>query len=482
MAFVGLCIALINVPGRMLAAPMPAVSMPAGGAALEWIFHVPHRQAVGQSAVQAPATSDESQQPTPNVGLRAELAPGTTPVSEGLSWRIYKVAQSQPQKELVWTGGGAEPKLHLKPGRYYIEATYGLAGNGQILDVKADKEAAFTLNLNAGTVRVSASAVAGGPPLDDMFYTLSRAEPGSPSSGEIGRSTLSQAVFHVPAGAYRLSAKHGLATIEIPVSVRAGGENHVEAIMNSGTVALSAQQAEGGPSVSGAMFMVFRNGEPKGQQEIVRSSLDAPKFDLPAGQYRVAALLGLARVEKDITVAPGDVQQHGLVLDAGGVHLASVLAGNGAPIERNLLYRVYGQSPKDGAPNQELIATTASTPTLFLPSGRYRIESQYGWHNARQTREIEVSAGEAMDLSFEHKACEIKLKLVTRPGAPPMEPVKWTLKYNGGGTVLISQDAVPTLILQAGNYQAMAQHEAKTYSQTFEAASNQEQTIEIIAQ
>ena len=60
--------------------------------------------------------------------------------------------------------------------------------------------------------------------------------------------------------------------------------------------------------------------------------------------------------------------------------------------------------------------------------------------------------------------------------------MKWTLKYNGGGTVLISQDAAPSLILQAGNYQAMAQHEAKTYSQTFEATSNQEQTIEIIAQ
>jgi hypothetical protein len=481
MAFVSLCIALINVPGSMLAAPVHALPMPVGHAALG-IVQVPHRQAADQNAVQAPDNSDETPKPAPNVGLRAELAPGTTPVSEGLSWRIYKVAQSQPQKELVWTGAGAEPKLHLKPGRYYIEATYGLAGNGQMLDVRPDKDAAFILNLNAGTVRVSASAVAGGPPLDDMFYTLRRAEPGSPDSGEIGRSTLSQAVFHVPAGAYRLTVKHGLATVEIAVSVRAGGENRVEAVMNSGTVALTAHAVDGGPAMSGAMFMVFRNGEPGGQQEIVRSALDEPKFDLPAGQYRVAALMGLARIEKDITVAPGDVQQHELVLNAGGVHLASILAGNGAPIDRNLLYRVYGQSPKDGTPNQELIATTASTPTLYLPSGRYRIESQYGWHNARQTREIEVSAGEAIDLSFEHKACEVKLKLVTRPGAPPIEPVKWTLKYNGGGTVLISQDAVPTLILQAGSYQAMAQHEAKTYSQTFEAASNQEQTIEIMAQ
>ena len=43
------------------------------------------------------------------------------------------------------------------------------------------------------------------------------------------------------------------------------------------------------------------------------------------------------------------------------------------------------------------ISSTLPTPTLFLPSGRYRIESQYGWHNARQTREIDVSAADVLD-------------------------------------------------------------------------------------
>lgn len=481
MAFLGLCIALIDLPGKTLAASGPVLAA-ADGEALGHIDQLPLRPAADQDEdAQAPPAAEPVTKP-PNVNLRAELAPGANPVNEGISWRIYKLSQSQAEKELVWSGAGAEPKLHLKPGHYYVEATYGLAGNGQKLEIKPEKDVAFTLNLNAGTMHVDAVATAGGPPLDDMFFTLRRAGAPDAEAAEIGRSTLSQAVFHVPAGDYRLSARHGLANIDIPVSVSAGAESRVEAVMNTGTVGLSAHAVDGGPAMSGATFMVFRNGEPGGQQEVVRSRLDEPKFDLPAGQYRVAAVLGLARVEKDITVAPGDAQKHNLVLGAGGVRLASVLAGNGAPIDRNLLYRVYGQSPKDGTPNQELIATTAATPTLFLPSGRYRIESQYGWHNARQTREVDVSAGEVVDLSFEHKACEVKLRLVQKPGGAVIEPVKWTLKYNGGGTVLISQDATPSLILQAGNYQAMAQHEAKTYSQTFEATSNQEQTIEIIAQ
>ena len=482
MAFLGVCIALINLPGKTQAASDMLLRVAAGGESIGHIAQLPAGSSAEQRATETPAAPEQVMKPAPNVGLRAALAPGANPLTEGISWRISKLGQSQA-KELVWSGAGAEPKVFLKPGRYYVEATYGLAGNGQLLEVKHEKAVDVLLNLNAGTLHVNAAATAGGPPLDDMFFTLRNVEAGAAGDGgEIGRSTLSQAVFHVPAGTYRLSARHGIASIDIPVSVSAGIENRVEAVMNSGTVSLSAHALDSGPLMSGATFLVFKNGEPGGQHEVVRSRLDEPKFDLPAGQYRIAAVLGLARVEKDITVGPGDAQKHNLILDAGGVRLASVLAGNGAQLDRNLLYRVYGQSPKDGAPNQELIATTVATPTLFLPSGRYRIESQYGWHNARQTREIDVSAGDVLDVSFEHKACEVKLKLVAKPGAAPIEPVKWTLKYNGGGTVLISQDASPSLILQAGNYQAMAQHEAKTYSQTFEAASNQEQTIEIIAQ
>ena len=481
MAFLGVGIALINLPGKALAASDTVSRAAAEGKALGQIDQVPSGSGADQRAAEVPPLPEQVTKPAPNVGLRAVLAPGSSPLREGISWRISKLDPSQA-KELVWSGAGAEPKTYLKPGRYYVEATYGLAGNGQVLEMKADEVADIVLDLNAGTLHANAVAIAGGPPLDDMFFTLRKVEAGNSGPNEIGRSTLPQAVFHVPAGAYRLSARHGLATIDIPVSVSPGAETRVEAVMNSGTVALSAHAVDGGPVMSGATFLVIRNGEPGGQQEVVRSRLDEPKFDLPAGQYRLAAVLGLARVEKDITIVPGDAQKHSLVLDAGGVRLASVLSGNGAPIDRNLLYRVYGHSPKAGAPNQELIATTVATPTLFLPSGHYRIESQYGWHNARQTREIDVSGGDVLDVGFEHKAAEVKLKLVLKVGGAPMDPVKWTLKYNGGGTVLISQDATPSLILQAGNYQAMAQHEAKTYSQTFEAASNQEQTIEIIAQ
>lgn len=437
-----------------------------------------------QATAVIPDLPDKGPRHADNVSLRAVLALGHAPLEEGLSWRILKLGATPEHKELVWSGAGAEPQMRLPPGRYFVEASWGLAKQGQELEVAADRMAAPTIALNAGTLQVNAAAVAGGPPLEDMFFVLRRAGTGqgTEAPAEIGRSSLTQAVFHVPAGRYSLVAKHGLSSVELPVTIAAGEESRLEAVLNSGTLALTARAKQGSPPLSGATFLVFENGETGSRSEILRSTLDEPKFSLPAGRYRVAAVLGMARVEEEISVAPAETKTHDLILNAGGVRLASVMAGNNTPIEQNLLYRVYSMNGPDGAANQELLTSTLPSPTLFLPSGRYRIESQYGWHNARQTREIDVAAADVLDVSFEHKASEVKLRLVPGPGGALMERVKWTLKYNGGGTVLISQDAAPTLILQAGHYQAMAQHEAKTYTQTFEAASNQEQIIELIAQ
>ncbi len=488
IAFAALCFGSLNPgePGARAAPPAAATAFGHGCASASGrAFELAASKKRGTSkdlARPAPPPPDSSGRRGYNVSLRAALAPNAPALSEGLSWRVLKIGSPQDEKELVWSGGGAEPQISLKPGRYYAEATYGLAKNGEDFEVAPNKSVSKLVSLNAGTLLIHAAPVAGGAPLSDVFFTLRKVDPKAGAPVEIGRSSLPEAVFHIPAGAYTLTAKHGFATIEMPVNAVAGEENQVEVVMNTGILTLSAHAKAGSPALSGATFFVFQNGEAGNPREIVRSKLDEPTFSLPAGQYRVAAVLGLARVEDDITVRAGGRESHDLILNTGGVRLASMLAGNGRRIEDHLLYRVYNLSPDKGAANQELLTSTLAAPILFLPAGPYRIESQYGWHNARQTKDIEVKPGEVQDVGFEQKASDVRLRLVDRPGGEPVDRVKWTLKYSGGGTVLISQDAEPTLILQAGSYQAMAQHDAKTYTQIFEAASNQEQTVEIVAQ
>ncbi len=415
--------------------------------------------------------------------LRATLAAGGPALTEGLGWRVLaeKPAADKPET-VVWSGGGAEPSFHLDPGHYYFEATYGLAKNGQEIDVTADKLLESTVVLDAGTILAHGVAVQGGPVLDDMFYVLNRSDAAGLAGAEVGRSSLPEATFHVAAGAYRLTMRHGLAKTEIPVIVTAGQEVKAEGVLNSGRLTLTATASNGGPVLDDAVFFVYAEDNTSSPREIARSELSAAEFDLPAGRYRVAALWGLARMERQITIKAGAAIEERLVLNAGAVRLSSVLAEDKTPIEKQLVYKVYAVSSDQNASTQSVAVSAKPAPVIYLKSGKYRIESQYGWHNARQTREVEVVAGEVSEVVFEHRASEVKLKLAIAPGQPAPGRVKWTLKYANGGTVLISQDDEPTLILQAGSYQVVAQYGSKTYSRAFEAIPNQVHTIELVAE
>jgi hypothetical protein len=421
--------------------------------------------------------------PPPNVKLKATLAPGSAALTEGLGWRVLS-EKPEPNKSenVVWSGGGPEPNFHLEPGRYYVEATYGLAKSGQDIEVSPDKPLESTIVLSAGTIRASGVAVQGGPALDDMFYVLNQADPAGWAGAEVGRSSLPQAVFHVPAGAYRLTLRHGLAKTEVPVVVTAGQEVKAEGVLNAGKLTVTATASAGGPVLDDAVFFIYAEDNTGNPREIARSELPEAEFDLPAGRYRVAALWGLARVEKLLTIKPGVAAQETLILNAGTVRLSSVLTGDTKPIEQQLIYKVYAVSSDQGASTQSVAVSAKPSPTIYLKAGKYRIESQFGWHNARQTRDVEVAAGQVTDVLFEHRASEVRFKLAITPGTPAPGRVKWTLKYAGGGTVLISQDDEPSLILQAGSYQVIAQYGTKTYTRAFEANPNEVHTIEIVAE
>ena len=438
--------------------------------------------AAKKNAPAAPATP-AAPPPPPNVRLQARLTALGPMLTEGIGWRVLKAKPNGPVTEgaIVWSGGGAEPSFYLAPGRYYVEATFGLARKGQDIEIPAEGMVERTVALDAGTILARGFAMAGGKPLDNMFYALRVADDVGRPDGEVGRSSLSQATFHVSAGKYRLSMQHGLANTEIPVVVAAGQEVKAEGVLNSGHIKLTATANAGGPILDNAVFFVYAEDNTGNARELARSELAEAEFDLPAGHYRVAALWGLARVEQQITVKPGTAVTETLVLDAGTVKMSSVLAGHDAPLDKLLVYKVYATSPDQGASAQAIATSTKSAPIIFLKSGKYRVESQYGWHNARQTREVDVSAGDTDELVFEHRASEVTLKLAVAPGKPAMGRVKWTLKYANGGTVLISQDSMPSLILQAGSYQVVAQHGAKTYSRAFEANANEVHTIEIVA-
>ena len=230
------------------------------------------------------AVPDRNPLRLPNIRLSAVLGPGAKSLTEGLSWRIETRQQDESQaSQLVWSGGGAAPELTLKPGRYYASVAFGLARNGLEFEVPPDRPVAPVVSLDAGTLHVHAAATPGGPPLDNVFFTLRKAETAGetpagaqtdPDNGDaIGRSSLPNAVFHVPAGRYTLITRHGLARVETPVVVAPGETRQVETVTRTGDITLSAHAKADGPPLSGATFFVFENGEAGQHKEILRSRL-----------------------------------------------------------------------------------------------------------------------------------------------------------------------------------------------------------------
>ncbi len=417
-----------------------------------------------------------------NVGLRAILAPGGDTLKQGVAWRVFaaksgvRSTEDYASAKPLWSGAGAEPSTTLAPGRYHVQAAYGFVSSGQDIEVRAGEPMLATITLGAGSIEAQAVAKPGGAPLDQMFFILYADDPAKPR--EIGRSSRSDAVFHVPAGRYRLVAQHGLAEVEERVSVDAGQVTRSEVVMNSGVLKVDTRASPGGPIMQQAFYYIYR-GEDKDGPEIARSAAPSPSFNLASGTYRVVAQYDLAKVEKVVTVSPGADSSASFIIDGARLKLTTKLAGQSAPITRDIQYTLY-KLTEDGVEATEEIGRYASLGReIFLRSGRYRIESKYGYQNAVQAAEITLSAGENRELSIEQRAGDVKLALIAKPGGLPLARVKWSVSDDAGTVVLTTTQALPQLVLKSGKYRATGQYGGKEFSADFEVADNESKTVEV---
>jgi|GEM_PF-6179505 len=455
-----------------------ALPTPQANAADAPIFEtppLPERNPSAQTAAIAPKLE-------PNVVMRAILSAGSSPLRQGVAWRVFaaktgaKTVADYDGAKPVWTGAGAEPSTTLAPGRYYVHAAYGFVSKGLDIDVTSGAPVDATVTLDAGAIEAQAVAKAGGAPLDQMFYILYADEPGKPR--EIGRSSRSDAVFHVPAGRYRIVAQHGLAEAQTSVSVEAGNTARAALVMNSGLLKVEARIKPGGPVMQQVFYYIY-SGEDKDGREIARSASPEPLFQLASGKYRVVAQYDLAKAEKIVTVAADQKSEANFVMDGAGLKLSSKLAGQTAPLTRDIQYTLYKLN-RDGVEATEEIGRYASlNREIFLRSGRYRIESKYGYQNAVQAAEISLSPGENRELVIEQRAGEVKLTLVAKPGGLPLARVRWSLSDEAGAVVLTTTQALPQLVLKSGKYRATAQYGSKDFTGDFEVADNESKTVEI---
>jgi Ca-activated chloride channel homolog len=426
-------------------------------------------------AVSNPAPSVPQDAPA-GLYLRALLAPKTEPVGWPLRWIV---SPEGAPTSVLFDAQASSPYVQVGPGRYVVEARDGAASAMATVDVTENGPTLANVVLNGGTLQVRGQAQKTAAPLVDAIITISSAGPdakkdtaGPPLAvfkGSEGTATL-------PAGRYVVRVEQGLVRTERSIVVPAGSQGRIDVPLNGALLQLTAAGRDGN-LLEAPIFSVFEDDpdSPRGRREIARSAARQADFVLPPGTYYVNARQGSAEAQERVAVGPGDVVRRTLSLGAGKLSLSTRPIG-GTQLTAPVSYRV---DRIDGSPGDSITTSRASSD-LYLPSGRYRVEGRYGVMNARLVREIEVKAGQALQIVFEHQASTVRLRLVGASGLPLGEAF-WEIRDPSGRTVWTTGQSEPTLTLQSGRYLIRAETREKRFERALDLGSGDTKVVEMTA-
>ncbi len=413
---------------------------------------------------------------SPVVTLRAVLSEGQEPIERGLAWRVLEAAGADAPE--VWRGADPQPELNLPPGRYRVEVDYGTVRASREIEVQSRRAQQITVDLNAGVLNLSGAARVGAEPLNDLFYYVHELDQGSGPGKLVARSSQPQPSFYLPAGAYRIIARHGLAEAADTVELEAGAILGRNLALNAGTLRVKASIGEGAATPRGTLFFVEeRDGSE--WRELARSAQREPAFTLPEGEYRIAARLDVAQASTKATVSAGEERVAALRLPAGRLVIETALEGQSGPVDGNVVYRMFRL---DGGEPELIHASARAQYEGFFPAGRYRVVSAYGLGNAVETQEIEIAAGQTASLSFTHAAGRAQLGLVKVKGGLTLGQVNWSIRDSNGEEVFTSTETIPEPNLRSGQYVAIAERQGQTARQAFTVSPNRTTVVEIVAQ
>jgi hypothetical protein len=370
------------------------------------------------------------------------------------------------------------------PGRYVVEARDGAVSASTAVEVGEKGPTVVELVLNAGVLLVRAQAQKTGAPLGDAIVTISETRQGgegkkdAPAGQPFATFKGSEGIAVLPAGRYVVRVEQGLVRTDRSVVVPAGSQGRIDIPLNAARLQLSAAGREVAESTDALIFSVAEDDPdaPSGRREVARSAARQADFVLPPGTYYVIARLGTIEARESLAVGPGDVVKRSLSVAAGRLALATKPMGATQTLSEPVSYRV---ERIDGAP-AEAITTSRASPVLLLSGGRYRVEGRYGAMNVRAVREIEVKAGQTQQLTLEHQAATLKLRLVGGGGVPLGE-VFWDVRDESGATVWTTGQAEPSATLQAGRYRVRAETRDKRYERAIELRSGEAKALELTA-
>jgi hypothetical protein len=203
----------------------------------------------------------------------------------------------------------------------------------------------------------------------------------------------------------------------------------------------------------------------------------SPVVALPAGDYVVHVSFGLASAAKALHLK--EAMREVFELPAGGVRLEGRVGDVRIPVSE-ITFDIFKGSQFEPGFKTPLAQGVLTGDVVVVPEGNYHIVSNYGDTNAVVRSDIRVQTGKLTDVTVNHRAALITLKLVSDRGGDPIANTNWSVITPGGDVIKESTGVFPRIVLAEGDYRAIARNEGRTYERDFKVVTGVDGEVEVL--
>ncbi|MCV0428482.1 MAG: hypothetical protein K5905_23740, partial [Roseibium sp.] len=217
-----------------------------------------------------------------------------------------------------------------------------------------------------------------------------------------------------------------------------------------------------------------------GRLELVATSNGGDaEFRLNPGTYLIHTAYGFAQATNRIVIGK-EVQSKMVTLNAGGIKFNASLKDGDNLNHEPIAFDIYGMTFDERGERNRVASNVKPGSIIRLSADTYHVVSRFGSVNAVVRADIQVLPGKLTEATVLHKAADITLKLVNERGGEAIANTTWSVLSPGGDVVVEATGAFPDFILAAGEYEALARNNGRTYVHKFEVSSGEDREVEVV--
>lgn len=249
-----------------------------------------------------------------------------------------------------------------------------------------------------------------------------------------------------------------------------------------GVLVLNARFGKDMPAIGGGTQWRIYADKPdaSGALRLIREEKSAtPNVILPQGNYVVHCAVGLVSTARAVTVGQ-DTTRETFELPAGGLRIEGRVGTSRIP-PGQITFDIYKGSQFETTERAPLAQRVAAGDVAVVPEGTYYIVSNYGDANSVVRSDIRVQTGKLTDVTVQHRAAVITLKLVSDKGGDALANTTWTVITPGGDVIKEATGAFPSVVLAEGDYRAIARNEGRVFEHEFKVTTGVDGEVEVSA-